>query len=199
MMPQWKRLVIVSAGVGAGFALVSGLVAGGVVWYRSRLRRQEPRSTPAQQQPAQKNAPTLGFNRMKDVSPIIDEDAYFDEIKMEKRLPGNEFVKVKRALHEAGLMQDFLEGFRNSKECSGVTFYMNSTKVPDFAVQITVNFHDRPNHEQEWVWMLSNTRKKELGGLGTQSSAKLTARDVCLTVWEDVDPNHFKKPGGKIE
>lgn len=143
--------------------------------------------------------PTLGFNHAKDVSPIIDSDAFMEEKELEKKLPGNEFVMDKRAMHEASLMNDFIEGFKNSKECNGITFYMINKKVPDFAVQITVNFHDLANHKQEWVWMLSDTRKKELGGLGTQSSAKLTARDVCLTVWDDVDPNHFKKPGGKIE
>ncbi len=146
-----------------------------------------------------KAPPTLGFNRAKDVSPIIDSDALVEEGKLEKQLPGNEFVKDKRALHEGSLMHEFLEGFKDSKECKGITFYLSNTKVPDFAVQITVNSHDTPNSKQEWVWMLSDTRKKELGGLGTQSSAKLTARDVCLTVWEDVDPNHFKKPGGRIE
>ena len=153
----------------------------------------------ADQQPDSKPAPTLGFNRAKDLSPVLDQDAYAEETEMQKKLPGNEFVKDKRALHEAALMNEFLEGFKDSKECSGITFYMSNPKVPDFAMLITVDFHDHPNHEQEWVWMLIDTRKKEPGGLGTQSSAKLTARDVCLTVWDDVDPNHFKKPGGRIE
>jgi hypothetical protein len=38
-----------------------------------------------------------------------------------------------------------------------------------------------------------------MGGMGNQTSAKLTAKDICLTIWDDIDPNHFKKPGGKIE
>jgi hypothetical protein len=102
-------------------------------------------------------------------------------------------------LHEASLMHDFLDGFREAKECEGITFYLKKDTVPDYAAQITVNNHDKPGAEQEWIWMLSDTKKKELGGLGNQSSAKLTARDVCMTVWENIDPNHYKKPGGKIE
>lgn len=96
-------------------------------------------------------------------------------------------------------MHDFMEGFKDSKECQGITFYLKTEKVPDFTVQISVNNHDTPGVDQEWIWILSETKKKELGGLGSQSTAKLTARDVCLTVWEDVDQNHFKKPGGRVE
>jgi hypothetical protein len=144
-------------------------------------------------------APSLGFNKIKDVPPIIDTDALVEENELKKKLPDNQFVGDKRALHETSLMHDFLDGFREAKECKGITFYLKKDTVPDYAVQITVNFHDKPGAEQEWIWMLSDTKKKELGGLGNQSSAKLTARDVCMTVWENVDPNHYKKPGGKIE
>lgn len=96
-------------------------------------------------------------------------------------------------------MQQFVEGFRASKECNGITLYLKESKPPQFTVQMTVNNHDRPGREQGWIWMLFEAGKKELGGLGNQSSAKLTARDVCMTVWEDVDPNHYKAPGGRVE
>jgi len=141
----------------------------------------------------------LPFNRRKDVSPIIDSDALVEENELKKKLPDNQFVGDKRALHEAALMHDFMDGFQDSKECRGITFYLKTEKVPDFAVQIAVNNHDKPGGEQEWIWTLSDTKKKDLAGLGNQPSAKLTARDVCMTVWEDVDPNHYKRPGGKIE
>jgi hypothetical protein len=160
------------------------------------------------QQAAKKNPPTLGFARSKDVSPIMDEDAYLEELKMEKQLPNNEFVHDKRAMHEAALMDDFMEGFKDSKECNGITFYLKSDKKPDFAVRIMVSGHDDPKgDEQSWTWLLgyltdpspADTKSHGAGGMGSQSTAKLTARDVCMTVWDDVDPNHFKKPGGKIE
>jgi hypothetical protein len=167
---------------------------------------QKPASE--KQQAAKKDAPTLGFAHIKDVSPIMDEDAYTEELKMEKQLPGNEVVHDKRAMHEASLMDEFMEGFKDSKECNGITFYLKTDKRPDFAVHIMVSGHDNPKGgEQSWTWMLSyladpspaDSKSHGVGGMGIQSDAKLTSRDVCLTVWDDVDPNHFKKPGGKIE
>ncbi len=66
---------------------------------------------------------------------------------------------------------------------------------------------DKKTSEQSWTWILSyltdpspaDKASHGMGGMGIQSNAKLTARDVCMTVWDDIDPNHFKKPGGKIE
>jgi hypothetical protein len=159
------------------------------------------------QQGTQKPAPTLGFNHIKDVSPVFDSDAYSEELKLEKQLPGNQFVHDKRAMHEMGLMNDFLEGFKNSKECNGITLYMKESKNPAFTVQIGITGHDDHPDDQTWTWILgwpgdpspADQKSHGIGGMGTQSTAQLTARDVCLTIWDDVDPNHFKKPGGRIE
>ena len=171
---------------------------------------QTPKSAPApaKQQAAKKDPPTLGFNRIKDVPPIMDMDAENEEREMQKKLPNNDFVKTKRILHETSLMNDFVEGFKSSKECNGITFYLKTEKRPDFTIQISVAGHDDPSGgEQSWIWILgwpgdpSPVDKTEhgMGGMGHQTNAKLTARDACLTIWDDVDPNHFKKPGGKIE
>jgi len=166
------------------------------------------KSTAARQDVAKKDPPTLGFNRIKDVSPVTDEDAYMEELKMKKQLPDNPMVYDKRAMHEAALMNEFMEGFKDSKECNGITFYLKTDKKPDFAVHIMVSGHDdKKAGEQAWTWMLgyltdpspADKAGHGMGGMGIQSNAKLTARDVCMTVWDDVDPNHFKKPGGKIE
>jgi hypothetical protein len=116
-------------------------------------------------------------------------------------------VHDKRAMHEASLMNEFLEGFKDSKECNGITFYMKEDKHPAFTVQIGITGHDTHPDDQTWTWILGwpgdpSPAKEEthgVGGMGSQSSGQLTARDVCLTIWDDVDPNHFKKPGGKIE
>lgn len=156
---------------------------------------------------SKKAAPTLGFTRIKGVSPILDQDALAEEEEMQKRLPGNEFVKDKRAIHEAALLNEFVEGFQGSKQCNGITLYLKSDKKPDFAVQIGVLNHDDHPDNQRWTWILSwpadpspaNKEGHDMGGMGFQSTADLTAKDVCLTIWDDVDPNHFKKPGGKVE
>ena len=170
--------------------------------------KPKPASTSVQNSGAQKDPPSLGFNHLKDVSPIMDSDAWMEEQRLEKQLPGNQFVHDKRAMHEAALMNEFMEGFKNSKECNGITFYLKTDKKPDFAVHIMVSGHDdKTAGEQSWTWMLGYLNDPSpadksghgMGGMGIQSNAKLTARDVCLTVWDDVDLNHFKKPGGKIE
>jgi hypothetical protein len=165
----------------------------------SQEKKDRPETYPA--------APTLGFNQTKGVSPIIDSDALVEEEDMEKKLPGNEFVHHKRAFHEAALMNEFLDGFKKSKECNGITFYMNTDKKPAFVAQVSVLGHDKHPDDQTWTWMLfwpgdpspENKSGHGMGGLGSQSNAALTAKDICLTIWDDVDPNHFKEPGGKIE
>jgi hypothetical protein len=154
-----------------------------------------------------KTIPSLGFNMRKDVPAIMDQDARNEEAQLEKKLPGNEFVHDKPAMHEADLMRQFINGFQNSKECHGITFYLKTDKKPDFTVQIGVSGHDTNPKDESWVWILvwpgdpspGDKPGHGMGGMGTQSSARLTARDVCLTIWDDIDPNHFKKPGGKIE
>ena len=180
-------------------------------WFSAQTQtNQKPKSVPASgpKEEAKKAPPTLGFNRLKDVSPIIDSDAMLEGQRMEKELPGNQFVHDKEAMHETILMNEFMEGFKNSKECHGITFYLKTDKRPDFAVQISVMGHDDPKFsEQSWTWILgwpgdpgpADSKSHGMGGMGTQTSAKLTARDVCLTIWDDVDPNHFKKPGGRVE
>jgi len=40
---------------------------------------------------------------------------------------------------------------RSRWQWRNMPFYIRNERVPDFAVQITVNFHDHPNHEQKWV------------------------------------------------
>jgi len=176
--------------------------------YGQTTQKSKPAPAAAKQEAAKKDPPTLGFNRIKGVSPIIDSDALTEEGKLEKELPGNQFVHDKRAMHEAALMNEFVEGFKNSKECNGITFYLRTDKKPDFTIQISVMGHDDSKFsEQSWTWILGYPADPSpadksghcMGGMGSQSTAKLTARDVCMTVWDDVDPNHFKKPGGKIE
>ena len=111
-------------------------------------------------------------------------------------------------MHETILLQEFVEGFKNSEECKGITLYLKTDKKPEFAVQVGVSGHDEPKpSEQSWTRILSWPRDPSpadkashgVGGMGSQSTAKLAARDVCATVWDDIDPNHFKQPGGKIE
>jgi hypothetical protein len=38
----------------------------------------------------------------------------------------------------------------------------------------------------------------EAGDMGKQRTAKLAAKDVCLTIWDDLYPNHFKGQGEEL-
>jgi hypothetical protein len=154
------------------------------------------------------HSPSLGLGIQKDVSAVLDQDALTEETELDKRLPGNEFVKDKPAFHEAALMNQFVEAFKNTKACHGIVLYLKDlSKKPDFRVQLSGPGHDKHPDDQTWTWMLSypgdpspaNSPAHGMGGLGNQSNATLTARDVCLTIWDDIDPNHFKKPGGTVQ
>lgn len=189
--------------------LMLGAIVVFSMWARGQTT-QKPKTTPPASEKLQtprKDPPTLGFNKVKDVSPVLDTDALAEENELKKKLPNNEFVGTKRLLHETGLMNEFVEGFKNSKECNGITLYLKADKKPDFTVQISVSGHDDHPDDQTWVWWLNyladpsplDSKAHGIGGMGSQSSGKLMARDVCMALWDDIDPNHFKKPGGKIE
>src|ERR1700732_4133131 len=115
------------------------------------LLQAEPSPPPAQKQ---RPTPTLGFNNIKDVGPVMDMDAYSEEQDMQKKLPKNQFVKSKRILHETSLLNDFVEGFKNAKACNGITLYLKTDKKPDFTVQMSVWGHDDHKIEQSWPWIL---------------------------------------------
>lgn len=127
----------------------------------------------------------------------MDEDAYREELEMAKRFPGDATIYTGRATREAELLRQFAEGFQNSRECSGISFDLKTDLKPEFTLAIVVSGHDKDPAHQSWTWAFSEPRG--MGGFGIQSDAKLTARDVCLTLWENIDPNHFKKPGGKTQ
>jgi hypothetical protein len=158
--------------------------------------------------PVSDPGPTLKFNIVKDVPGLIDEDALQQEEQMKKRLPGNEFVGTQRMMHEATLGTEFIDAFKDAKECNGITFFeRNAEAKTDFTLQVGVSGHDKHSENQDWTWMLfypSDPSPKDsmghgMGGMGSQSNAQLTARDVCLTIWDDIAPNHFKRQGGTVQ
>ena len=156
---------------------------------------QQPPATPSRA--GTETNPSLGFNKGKGVSGILDEDAYQEELEMAKRFPGDETVYTGRVMREAELLRQFAEGFQNSRECNGISFDLKPDLKPEFTLTIVVSARHKNPEDQTWTWAFSERRG--MGGFGIQSTAKLTARDVCLTVWENIDANHFKKAGGKTQ
>jgi len=119
-------------------------------------------------------------------------------------------IQLDRALMEGSrrmLMQAFVDAFRDPEECKGITFYTGEGEKPAFTVQLSVTGVLSDNHQQTWGWWLrwpgdpgpANRDGYGFGGTGTQSSARLTARDVCLKIWDDVDPSHFSKSGQPVK
>jgi hypothetical protein len=41
-MESWKRIVLLAAGIGAGFAITAGLIVGGFMWWSSRPPKPKP-------------------------------------------------------------------------------------------------------------------------------------------------------------
>jgi hypothetical protein len=69
-------------------------------WMRAQAsQKPKPAAAAVKQEAAKKYSPTLGFNHIKDVSPIADEDAFMEELKVKKELPDNPLVNEKRAIH----------------------------------------------------------------------------------------------------
>src|SRR5262247_4118698 len=94
--------------------LITGLLIVVVTVRAQTLPKPKPQAAaPTPSNPtaaASKGAPTLAFNNAKDIPPIIDTDAFVEEGKLKEKLPGNEFVETKRALHEGILQTQFLDG-----------------------------------------------------------------------------------------
>jgi hypothetical protein len=167
--------------------------------------------------------PTLGFNHIKNVTPIMNLDAMAEEYGLEKelqRLPGDQSVKAVQQeqqhlmdrfrQEQQHLMDKFIAGFDNSKECDGITSYLKTDENPDFTIQITVG-HDAFNGAESWTWTLSRPGDPSYKAYGTGwtrnpdakmvlplSNAELTAKDVCITAWNEIDPDHFKKPLNRV-
>jgi len=156
---------------------------------------QQPAATPVRA--GTETTPSIGFKKGKGVSAILDEDAYREELEMAKRFPGDETVSTGRAAREAELLRQFAEGFQNSRECNGISFDLKTDLQPEFTLAIVVSGHNKNPEQEAWTWAFSEPRG--MGGFGIQSNAKLTARDVCLTLWDNIDPNHFKKPRSKTQ
>jgi len=156
---------------------------------------EQPPATPVRS--LREMNPSLGFSKGKGASGILDEDAYEEELDTAKRRPGNESPSTGRVMREADLLRQFAEGFQGSRECNGISLYLNTDRKPEFALTIIVSGGDKSPEDQSWTWAFSEPRG--MGGFGIQSNAKQTARDICLTVWDNIDVNHFKRPGGKVE
>jgi hypothetical protein len=147
--------------------------------------------------------PTLGFIREKGASLVTDSDAEALEQNLSQKPSPDDIVRNSREVHDAALFADFLDSLKHLKDCSGIKVSVKPNSLPpDFLVLLSVSGLESHPDNQSWFWIVSHPGVKlregmpsiGLGGMGSATNAKLTAGDVCRTIWEDLDPNRMKKP-----
>ena len=83
---------------------------------------------------------------------------------------------------------DFLDAFKETKECGGIQLSPKNEKTPaDFRAQTSFGTADTPEKEEEWRWTLFDLRHDpngELRGAGNQTSPANAVRDMCTNIWE---------------
>jgi hypothetical protein len=157
-----------------------------------------PHAPKRNQQNSSQQNPSIGFAHIESVSPVLDVDAFAEENALQKNVPTDSSIPGRRAVHETLLMNEFLRAFKDSKECGGIAFYGKPDQMPAFTIQIGVRGHDHPARKPSWTWILaypgdrsaSNSEGHGMGGMGSQPNARLTASDICVTVWGITGLNH---------
>lgn len=138
---------------------------------------------PAGPQPATKRAPRLAFAKTKDATPIMDTDLFDEQKYIEEGGSDSSAVKGKRATHEAALTREFMDGFKEAKECNGIVLLGHGDNKPDFVLQIMVDSHDTPGQKPVWVSVLREVRTDKLISEGNDDSGKQAASHICQAVW----------------
>ncbi len=98
-MPTWKRILIRSAGFGAGFAITAALIVGAVLWWQHRPK------------PWSSNAVTakigeLAFQQLGEDLHITFQYALTNNTKEDYRLPQPLDVALMRTLKESGSIEN---------------------------------------------------------------------------------------------
>ena len=137
---------------------------------------------PAKPQTATQRAPRLGFAAKEDSTPIMDTDMFDEQKYIEEAGSDSSAVKAKRAAHEAALTREFMNGFRDAKECGRIVFLGHGDNKPDFALQIMVDSHDTPGQKPVWTWVLRDVQRDKLMPVGNDDSGTQAAIHICIAM-----------------
>jgi hypothetical protein len=85
----------------------------------------------------------------------------------------------------------FLQAFRGSPECKGVTFKRANPRAADFDLQI---FDGLDGRTGRWQWVLYRTDTTERLAFGEESEVNSAAKTVCTTLHAVIEP-----AGGNVE
>ena len=148
---------------------------------------------PARPKPS-KAAPRLAFVVTKDAPALVDTDLYDEQQYVEQTGSDSTSIKTRRAEHETALMREFLDGFKQAKECDGIVMTGARDQKPDFGLNIMVDSHDLQGHKPVWVWILRESRADKILPTGNDDSGKEAAAGICRAVWNIIGPDQLKKP-----
>ena len=112
----------------------------------------------------------------------------------------NPKLPERNGIGEGFLHNKLVDALQGAIECDGIRLFLvqNKKSVADFTLTVNVNMKPSEN----WTWLLGHRaagKEDQLGGMGTNDTVQKTSADICKTIWDDIDPNHFKRPGVKIE
>lgn len=85
----------------------------------------------------------------------------------------------------------FIQAFRSSPECKGVTFERTNPRAADFDVQIFDGIDGRAGR---WQWVLYRTDTVERLAFGEEAEVSLAVKSVCKAVHANVET-----VGGNVE
>jgi hypothetical protein len=87
------------------------------------------------------------------------------------------------------MSREFLNAFKDSKECQGIKLSAGGDKArSDFRVITAFMKADTPEMEEEWAWTVFDTRhdaKGEFRGSGNEASPADAVRAMCVLVSEN--------------
>ncbi len=101
----------------------------------------------------------------------------------------------------ADMSSEFMEPFKESKECRGIQILTKTEKgKADFKVLTSTAKADTPEMEELWLWTDFDNRTNaegEMRGAGNESSAAAAIKDMCSNVWDAFNARRGAQPPQK--
>ena len=99
-----------------------------------------------------------------------------------------EEVRLVPPVIDADMSADLLYALKESKDCRGIESFGKGEKAHrDFKVHMRFTKADTPEMEEQWLWTIFDTRRKENGvfrAAGTSESVAEAMRDMCMEIRE---------------
>jgi hypothetical protein len=101
----------------------------------------------------------------------------------------------------ADMSSEFMEPFKESKECRGIQILTKTDAgKADFKVLTSTAKADTPEMEELWLWTVFDNRTNaegEMRGAGNEASAASAIKDMCSNVWDAFNARRGAQPPQK--